>query len=171
MATFNEIANGGATLGGLFKLTPFIEVGSGGIIAGGHSIEVNSVEGSGGVLIQGAFSRSYAYVASGGVEVFNCAGVGSAFFVSTRYGPGDIAFSIFAANKGILEKVCIKTVALNCITRACARAGAGCFPLYKDKYNSVWLDENLVTQAEAIVLAQNYIDKVKAYEDDLVRNC
>ena len=126
---------------------------------------------SGGVVIQGAFTRSYTYEGSGGVEVYNCATVGNAYFISTRYGPGDIAFSIFAAKKGVLEKVCIKTVALNCITRACARSGAGCFPLYKDKYNSVWLDENLVTQAEAIDLAQAYIDIIKGHEDALVRNC
>lgn len=126
---------------------------------------------SGGVLVQGAFSTGYSYEGSGGVEVYNCATVGNAYYISTRYGPGDIAFSIFAANKGILEKVCIKTVALNCTARACARSGAGCFPLYKDKYNSVWLDENLVTQAEAIVLAQAYIDVIKGYEASLVRNC
>jgi hypothetical protein len=154
MATFNETVSGGILLGG----TPNI-----------FGIETRSA--TGGVLIQGAFSRSYTYEGSGGVEVFNCARVGSAYFVSTRYGPGDIAFSISAAKKGILEKVCIKTVALNCTRRACARSGAGCFPLYRDKYNSVWLDENLVTQANAIILAQAYIDKVKGYEDALVRNC
>jgi hypothetical protein len=126
---------------------------------------------NGGAILGGSFSRSFTYEGTGGVEVFNCSIVGSAYFVTTKYGPGDIAFSIIAARKGVLEKVCIKTVALNCITRACARAGAGCFPLYKDKYNSVWFDEDLVTQAEAIVLAQAYIDVIKGYEASLVRNC
>lgn len=127
--------------------------------------------GTGGIVVNPTFSRQFAVEGTGGVSVYRCACVTKTIFFITTYGPGDIAFSAFAAKKGVLEKVCIKAVYLNCIPRNCAVAGAGCFPLYKDKYNSVWVDENLLSQADATTMAQAYIDKFKAYEEQLLRNC
>ena len=127
--------------------------------------------GNGGALLQGSFSRHYTYEATGGVTVYRCAAVSIKEFFITQYGPGDIAFSVFAARKGILEKVCIKSVGLNCIPRNCASIGAGCFPIYRDKYNTVWTDNELLTQQESIDIAQAYIDKIKGYEESLLRNC
>lgn len=153
MATFNEISSGGIVLSGLSKATPYFE------------------SSLGGILVLGTIGRHFSYEGSGGVDVFRCADVTKTTIFVTKYGPGDIAFSEFAARNGILEKICIKTVSLNCIPRNCAVAGAGCFPLYKDKFNSVWLDDNLLTQSEAIVIVQAYIDRKKAEEEALLRNC
>lgn len=170
MAIFNETTSGGSILGGkaITGLASF-----GGPLIGGvatvTSIYFKST--SGGVLVHPTFSRHFTLDGSGGVSVYRCACVTKTTFFITTYGPGDIAFSAFAAKKGILEKVCIKAVYLNCIPRNCAVAGAGCFPLYKDKYNSVWFDENLLSQAAATTIAQTYIDIFKGHEEQLLRNC
>lgn len=190
MVIFNELGNSGGIIGGNIPEEPPIFGGSliGGIANVNSSLTVISTGGtligsiagvnsaeafvpSGGVIMRGDFEFDYSYTATGGVSVFNCAIVSSAFFILTKYGPGDISFSLRAAKKGVLEKVCIKAVALNCLTRNCAVAGAGCFPLYKDKFNSLWFDEDLATQAQAIVLAQAHIDKIKAFEENLLRTC
>jgi len=128
--------------------------------------------GTGGILLSGVGSNNYiySYEAVGGVEVYSCAPTSKSIFLSTAYGPGDIAFSKFAALKGKVEKVCIKSVALNCVNGN-STFGVGCYPLYKDKYNSLWMDENLLNQDQAIALAQVYIDMIRAQEEALLRNC
>tara|TARA_Y100000296_G_C5064618_1_gene201689 strand:- start:148 stop:552 length:405 start_codon:yes stop_codon:yes gene_type:complete len=127
--------------------------------------------GSGGILIAALHASHRSYVGSGNIELINCAIVTQANFFVSLFGPGDIAFSAFAAKKGILEKVCIKTVARNCFSRSGAVAGAGCFSVYRDKYNSIWLDEDLMLQVEATTVAQAYLDTFIAHELELLRNC
>lgn len=127
--------------------------------------------GSGGILTSGFISFNYYYEGNGNISVHDCALVSKTICVFVTFGPGDIAFSAFAANKGILEKICIKTLALNCFKKNCARGGSGCYPIYKDKYNGIWLDEDLLLQAEANTIIQKLIDQATANEESLVRNC
>lgn len=84
------------------------------------------------------------YTATGG---FNLEGASAFCYsqqINLKFGIGDIAFIKARAQKGKLEKICIKRVFVKTYQDV---------PLYKDTFNAVYFEPELVSHEEAISLA------------------
>ena len=109
--------------------------------------------GSGGGLVGGialnAHSPTY-----GGAKVGGCAALVYVKTYTTKYGAGDIVYSLPKAKRGILERVVIRRVnALNSLLTQ------GAFEvMYVDTLNSLWNEWDLVSHADALAIAKSYYE-------------
>lgn len=98
---------------------------------------------------------------SGGVRVVGCAGVSIKQNLIVRFLVGDRVFIRRKAHLGVIESVIIKRI-------------NGVFPKYEgfntaiqpdvnyvDTFNRVWLEDELVTQENAIDLARIYLENIR----------
>jgi hypothetical protein len=94
----------------------------------------------------------YNEVGFGGVKTSGCAIVFVPHITYTAFGVGDILYNIHKARRGVLEKVVIKQIipAKTILTN-------GLFVvLYKDTLNGLWNEYDLVTLADAKLIAETY---------------
>jgi hypothetical protein len=92
------------------------------------------------------------YVGSGIIKLSPCFQASSAAYITYKWIPGDIVFFKPKAKKGILEKIVIKKVR---IISKYSLGGQKVF-LYEDTYNSLYNEDELITEADAILLAEAY---------------
>lgn len=78
--------------------------------------------------------------------------------IITLYGPGDVVYNVHKAKLGVIEKIVVKypKIVKN------AKTYGKVVVLYKDTFNALWNESDLIVKAEAVALATAY------YEDLLV---
>lgn len=99
----------------------------------------------------------------GGVVPAGCGIITYIDVHQTLFATGDILFNIDKAKKGVLEKVVIKKV--NIIN---AKFTGGQFEvMYVDTFNALWNETDLVSHAQAIILATAYYNDILADLDEI----
>lgn len=104
------------------------------------------------------------YTGSGTINLIGCGLYRKKINVYYKWAEGSILFSKEKAQKGRLEEIYIKTVLLN-------RSFNTIIPIYKDSYNSLWNEEDLVDANEAVLLIQEYIDIERGLVVEYINNC
>lgn len=91
----------------------------------------------------------------GGVELSGCASVFHTETVALKFGSGDTAFLRSQAIKGVLERIAVKLAGV--LTTGSHSCGD---PLinYLDTLNARYMEDELVTHAEAIALAVAFLE-------------
>ena len=107
---------------------------------------------------------SFSYIGSGTINFYGCGFYNKKFNIYYKWAEGSLLFGKKKAIKGRLEEVYIREVLLN-------RSYNQIAPIYKDSYNSLWKEEDLVTEAEAIILIQEYIDIERQAIFSYLNNC
>lgn len=106
----------------------------------------------------------YSYLSSGSINVFGCSRIEKDIFVLYKWGERSVVYFKPKAVKGIIEKIAVKRVVLNYIK--------GQFrPIYIDTLNSLYNEEELVSEYEAKSLAQTYIDNERFKTAENLRRC
>lgn len=121
----------------------------------------------GGVFVrsQGVSVRDhYSYVSDGGLESFGCAMIEKSIFAYYKLGERSIVYLRHKAIKGCIEKVAIKRVVIN------NKVGRY-IPIYIDTLNSMYNEDELITEEEARRLIQNYIDKNRSDIAKAIKRC
>ena len=106
----------------------------------------------------------YSYVPDGGLESFGCARVQKDIFVFYKWGERSIVYLKHKAINGCIEKVAIKRVVIN-------NKYGKYIPIYCDTLNSLYGENELITETEARSLVQTYIDKKNSEIARAARNC
>src|SRR5579872_7289682 len=88
-------------------------------------------------------------------DSFSCGVTSKKILVTYKFKEGSIVYSIPDAKRGILEVIAIKRVQLICNKKTYDQIIA----LYIDTYNSYWNEYDLCTEAEAVSLAINYLQR------------
>jgi hypothetical protein len=103
---------------------------------------------------------------SGGVEVKSCSLIRYIQQVYTKYFARDILYNIHAARKGKLEKIVLKERLVSNFKRTYGRLNV----VYKDTYNGLWNESDLIEYADAYALAQAYFEKMMM-EAEKLKDC
>lgn len=98
------------------------------------------------------------YVGSGVVKIRGCSEVSGKFYYVTKFGERSPAYVKQKAIKGIIEKVVIKQV----ILQRSPKTYNQIVWLYKDTFNGLWNESDLLTHQEALDLATAYLEKKEA---------
>lgn len=84
--------------------------------------------------------------------------------ITLKFKPRDTVWSKDKAMHGILEKITIKNLYFTAVTT-----------LYKDTYNTLWNENELLDQSDAVAMAIAYWEgieaKLEAYQDSLGIKC
>lgn len=104
------------------------------------------------------------YTGNGNVNIGGCARVERRIYVFYKWGERSIVYVKPKAVKGILEKIAVKKVILNNIS-------GQYIPVYQDTLNSLYNEEELITEYEARVLVQEFIDRQKYLLAKAAREC
>jgi hypothetical protein len=109
----------------------------------------------------------YEYTMSGGLRVAGCTHVTLSVFRHFKYSPGSLVYACFEAQKGILEEVMIKKIKLLKNRHTYNRI----VPLYVDRNNAVYMEEELCTQAEAVAEATAFYEHQLVLANQLLASC
>ena len=102
------------------------------------------------------------YTGTGSISVGGCSEYSFAVTIPASYEVGDILYEKKKAQKGILRKHCIKKVKTRNIYDAV---------LYVDTFNSIFGEADLITYAEAVILA-DAANRLSAQQlEDHILNC
>jgi hypothetical protein len=82
-------------------------------------------------------AATYEYIGDGGLAFG-----GNAQTVWYKFHINDLVYTVDGANRGVLEKVCIKKVYLNWIFNEEVKS-------YQDTFNEIWIENELLTLVEA----------------------
>ena len=94
----------------------------------------------------------FAHVATGGLNAVGCSITTKTIFLRTKFKEGDVAYEKRLARKGKLEKLVIKKI--NVVNNL---STGGVYVInYADTFNAVYLEEELVDEATALQLAEDY---------------
>ena len=107
------------------------------------------------------------YTGSGGIRIGGCAGTKYIFTLTFRFAEGSIVYFCAAARKGRLEKVAIKKVNLVNNKKTFGKV----VPIYKDTFNSLYNEDELCTEREAITLAMQFYQSQADTAQELILNC
>jgi hypothetical protein len=99
-----------------------------------------------------------AYTGSGSIQLKGCAGVVGKYFYQTKFGERSAAYTLQKAKKGIIEKIVVKQVILHRSPKTYNQI----VWLYKDTFNGLWNESDLLTHQEAIDIATAYLEKKQA---------
>lgn len=145
------------------------------------SFTVHNITAAGGVTVNGfAAPISYRTLGTGSIGVGGCANVSITYNVSHTYEVGDTVYNRLKAIKGILRKHTIKKIRTDNSPPMPAPYPPGsemcrfCTypPMYIDTYNAYHNEEDLVTQAEAEALIENYnLVQAAALESHVMNSC
>lgn len=89
---------------------------------------------------------------SGGIKVSGCPILSDSHYYETSYDIGDVLYSEEKARHGILEKVVIKQI----VPTNVALTGGQYHVLYRDTFNALWNDGELVSFSIAEDMAEDY---------------
>lgn len=103
----------------------------------------------------GSISDHYSYVPEGGLESFGCSLAQKEISVLYKWGERSIVYLKYKAVRGCVEKVAIKKVVMN-------NKYGGYIPVYWDTLNSIYNENELITETEARQLVQKYIDRKRS---------
>jgi hypothetical protein len=103
---------------------------------------------------------------SGGVVVKSCSFIRYIQQVYTKYYARDILYNIHAARKGKLEKIVLKERLVSNFKKTYGRLNV----VYKDTFNGLWNESDLVEYAEAHALAQAYYERM-IVEAEKLKDC
>lgn len=97
---------------------------------------------------------NFSYVGGGTVNFYGCFKYRILWPFSHKYNVGDVVYYLPKAEKGKLEKIVIKKVH---VVRSAGTVGKPIF-MYKDNYNSIYNEYDLVWEGEAILIARTYYE-------------
>jgi hypothetical protein len=93
------------------------------------------------------------YTGSGNLSLNGCSYYYLVKYLQYQWKPGDVLFSLPNAKKGKMEKVVIKLVRV--ISKRADLYGAYKF-LYQDTFNALWSEDELISEADALLEVQDY---------------
>jgi hypothetical protein len=96
----------------------------------------------------------FTYIATGQINVGGCSDYLSQEILYWQFAVNSIVFSKPAALKGKYERIAIKEVIFNNIGNMCR--GCNYRPIYKDSYNALWSEEELVAYSDAVEIVDNF---------------
>lgn len=105
------------------------------------------------------------YSANGDLSLRGCAGVSRKNNYAVRFAVGQRAWVAAKARSGRIESVVIKRHRLN-NTENPFYAGFGVVAVYTDTLNRVWMEDELVNQAEAEALLESYNRVMRGVAND-----
>jgi hypothetical protein len=117
---------------------------------------------------------SYNYTASGTIRIGGCSDTFLQQYISIRYSIGSVLYLRQKALKGKLEKIAIRDVILPTslnIWGSNLCNNCNITPIYKDTYNSLYNESDLISYDEAIELATNYLIWYSAEVENQVIQC
>lgn len=103
----------------------------------------------------------FEYVGNGTITICGKAISSYEFVIITTYNARDIVYVKEKAKRGIIEKICIKTVYFSDPGHY-PYYGVNSYPIYKDTFNALWLERDLVDEATALSLIETYIQRIGA---------
>jgi hypothetical protein len=109
----------------------------------------------------------FEYTSGGGIGLGGCGGRRVTLYRHFRFGPGDTVYLCYRAIRGVLERVTIKRI--NIVQNE--RTAGQIIPLYVDTYNSIYNEDDLCTEAQAIAKANYFYNKQLVEIDELLKNC
>ena len=95
---------------------------------------------------------NFTYTATGSIQIGGCVHIGFKPYFPSLYVAGDVVFRRDKAFKGKFEQLVIKRVILN---RDFYTLMQPIF-VYMDRENACWLEYELITQDEAMILVERY---------------
>lgn len=98
----------------------------------------------------------YHYLSSGTIKTGGCAKTGKKLYLTHKFSENSIVYLKFKAKKGVLERIAIKKV----ILRAGPKSYNTVVPLYQDTLNSLYNEEDLISELEARTIAVEYWENV-----------
>jgi hypothetical protein len=98
---------------------------------------------------------SYSYIGNGNLQIRPCCKYWKTINYPHKWSPGDILFSKQKAIMGLFEKVAIKQVRL---IMTAGTAGKMIF-IYLDTFNSLWNENDLIQEYDALLLAKMYYEQ------------
>lgn len=108
--------------------------------------------------------HDFYHEAEGSLKLCSTTTFGKSKSVIVKFKPRDTVWSKAKAMTGLLERVTIKDLSFTSVTT-----------LYKDTYNRVWNENELVDEATAVALAIAYWEeveaKLEAYQESLNIRC
>jgi hypothetical protein len=110
---------------------------------------------------------SYSYVGGGVMSAFGCAEASRSIYIAYKWGEGSILFERAKAERGIYALVAIKRVIINNGVKTYGQPVA----LYQDTLNTLWNEDELVTQDEAMSLANEYYVLLQGATLNAAMNC
>lgn len=110
---------------------------------------------------------SYTYTGSGGFSLPICTKYWKTNNYLHKWKVGEIVFTKFNAIKGILEKVAIKQVKLISKKNIFGQV----YFLYIDTNNSIYEENELISEFDALTLAKDYYQKQIAYTIAAIKTC
>lgn len=94
----------------------------------------------------------FTYVATGGLNAVGCSITTKTIFIRTKFKEGDFAYEERLARKGKLERLVIKKI--NVVNNL---STGGVYVInYKDTLNAIYLEEELIDEASALLLAEDF---------------
>lgn len=102
---------------------------------------------------------------SGGAVVNSCASIFTSHIYTTLYGIGDALYSAPKARRGVLEKIVIKQI----VPIKASLVGGMFVVMYKDTFNGLWNEDELITLDDAKALAIAYYNFLLAQIQDIER--
>jgi len=110
----------------------------------------------------------YQETPSGGAEVGGCVTEEVTYAFPTTFVAGDIAYNKRKATNGGIERVGIKDVLLvnpeDSVVQG-LRVTARLYVNYRDTYNGLWMQSELITEAEALTLIAAYEERIAAQKE------
>lgn len=107
------------------------------------------------------------YNASGFINIYGCSEIERRINVNYKWGERSVVYVKPKAIQGIFEKVAIKKVFMNNFKGNLNPYA----PIYQDTLNSLYNEDELISEFEAISLVQDYIDKRKVLIADYKNKC
>jgi hypothetical protein len=104
---------------------------------------------------------------SEGIEIAGCGISRPTIYEVFRFAPGTTVFNCYKASRGVLERLTIKRIDLLKNRRTYNRY----VPLYVDTLNSLYNEDELCTETEAVELATFFYTKQLAEIDQLFYSC
>jgi hypothetical protein len=109
----------------------------------------------------------YNEIGHGGIKVRGCGINSISHIYEIAFEIGDILYNIYKAKRGILEKVVIKQI----VTVKMQKIKGKLVVIYKDTFNALWNEWDLVDFATAKGLAEAYYDQLAEDYENLTNQC
>ena len=96
------------------------------------------------------------YTGSGFIHIYGDGDYNKLIPISYKWGEGSILYVKYRAEQGVIERIAIKKLLLNNVQDNYA------VPIYKDTFNRLWNEDDLILEDEARQIAVTYLEKVLA---------
>lgn len=96
-----------------------------------------------------------------------CAVSGKLIGITYKYQEGSILYSCAKSRRGILERICIKTVRVVATRKTWGQPVI----MYIDTLNTLWNEDELCAEDDAVAAAIDYLENLKNDIQESLENC